>query len=84
LIRGLKIILLLALLASSTVPSGCGGGGAEVKSHTTTTTLGQQLIDLDTAYKQDVITEEQYNTAKKRLLTKKDRSHLLVGGCQID
>jgi hypothetical protein len=66
----LKIILLLALLASSTVPSGCGGGAAEVESHKTTTTLGQELMDLNKAYKQGVITEEQYNSAKKKLLEK--------------
>jgi hypothetical protein len=70
-IRALRIIQLVAFLAISTFPSGCGGGAAEVKSHTTTTTLCQELMDLDKAYKQGVITEEQYNTTKKKLLEKK-------------
>ena len=48
----------------------CGGGGAKVESTVTTQTLGQQLIDLDKAYKEGVITEKEYNKAKKALMEK--------------
>jgi len=48
----------------------CGGGGAKVDSTVTTQTLGQQLIDLDKAYKEGVITEKEYNKSKKALMEK--------------
>jgi hypothetical protein len=48
----------------------CGGGGAKVESSVSTQTLGQQLIDLDKAYKEGVITEKEYNKAKEGLLKK--------------
>ena len=48
----------------------CGGGGAKVESTVSTQTLGQQLIDLDKAYKEGVLTEKEYNKAKKALIEK--------------
>ena len=48
----------------------CGGGGAKVESTVSTQTLGQQLIDLDKAYKEGVITEKEYNKSKKALMEK--------------
>jgi hypothetical protein len=45
---------------------GCGGGGAQVKAKQTT--LGQELSDLDKAYKDGIITEKEYNKAKNDLL----------------
>ena len=49
---------------------GCCGGSKEVAvpSQTTTTTLGQELQDLDEAYKKGAITQEQYEAAKKKIL----------------
>jgi PBP1b-binding outer membrane lipoprotein LpoB len=35
---------------------------------TTTTTLGQELQDLEDAYKRGAMTEREYETAKKRLI----------------
>jgi uncharacterized membrane protein len=46
--------------------AGCGGGGAEVKQ--TSTTLGQELTDLQAAYEKGIITEKEYNKAKKEIL----------------
>ena len=48
----------------------CGGSKTEVKSEptTVTTTLGQELQDLEKAYKDGVITEKEYEKAKKRLI----------------
>jgi hypothetical protein len=47
---------------------GCGGGGAKVKTQITTTSLGQELSDLDEAYKQGIISDKEYDKAKKGLM----------------
>ena len=46
---------------------GCGGGGAELKQ--SNTTMGQQLIDLQSAYDRGIITEREYEKAKKEILS---------------
>lgn len=49
----------------------CGGGDTTtVESTTNTQTLGQQLIDLDNAYKQGAISEDEYKDLKEALLEK--------------
>lgn len=48
--------------------AGCGGGGAKTEVQATTTTKGQQLIDLKKAYDQGVITEDEYEKQKKKIL----------------
>ena len=48
----------------------CGGGGAKVESTVSTQTLGQQLIDLDKAYKEGVISEKEYKKSKEALMEK--------------
>ena len=50
------------------VGDACGGGGAKVESKTKTTTLGQELLDIDKAFKDGVITEKEYQKAKEALL----------------
>ena len=50
--------------------AGCGGGG----THTTvqqsnSQTLGKQLTDLDQAYKSGAITKDEYERARKKLLS---------------
>jgi hypothetical protein len=50
----------------------CGGGTkTDVVSETSITTLGQELQDLDKAYKDGIITEKEYNKAKEKLIKKK-------------
>ena len=54
--------------------TGCRGGGkAKVESTTTSTTLGQELMDLQKAYEQGIITEREYNRAKKKLLEQRGK-----------
>ena len=63
-----QALLLMVIVYLIIGLAGCGGGGAEVKSHSTTTTVGQELMDLESAYKKGVITEKEYNSAKKKIL----------------
>ena len=62
----LSVLLLVTLVTLA----GCGGGGAKVEASTstTTTTMGQELMDLDKAYKEGIIDEKQYDAAKKKIL----------------
>jgi hypothetical protein len=68
----MKIIRIFAfIILLGVVPSflGCGGGGAKIEA--TSTTVGQELTDLDKAYKDGLITEKQYNEQKKKILKRK-------------
>ena len=47
---------------------GCGGGGASVQQ--STVSLGQQLEDLQATREKGIITEKEYEKAKKELLKK--------------
>lgn len=47
---------------------GCAGGGTQVEQ--SNTTLGQELTDLQEAYEKGIITEREYERAKKELLRK--------------
>ena len=51
----------------------CGSGKKKTKPEptTVTTTLGQELQDLDKAYKDGIITEKEYEKAKKALIEKR-------------
>jgi uncharacterized lipoprotein YehR (DUF1307 family) len=60
-----RLFLLMVLVTISL--TGCGGGGATMEAQTTTT--GQQLIDLDKAYKDGIITEQEYEKKKKQILS---------------
>jgi len=52
------------------------GDGGETKTETIkeretkTTTLGKELIDLEKAYKQGIISQKEYDKAKKKLIDK--------------
>ncbi|MBW1960561.1 MAG: hypothetical protein JRJ04_03810 [Deltaproteobacteria bacterium] len=65
----MRIFAVVIVLAVGTTFLGCGGGGTNVQQ--STTTIGQELIDLDKAYKQGVITEKQYNEQKIKILKKR-------------
>jgi len=63
-----RILVVLTMLGFSIVSTGCGGGGAEIKA--TNTTMGQELQDIKQALDQGIITEKEYNRAKKDILKK--------------
>jgi hypothetical protein len=61
--------VLACLLLTSGALVGCGGGGATFQS-TGNKTLGQELQDLDASYQKGILTQDQYETAKKKLIKK--------------
>jgi len=65
-----KCCVLIAIVLVSVNFVACVGGKNDVKSEpsTVTTTLGQELLDLDKAYKDGIITQKEYEKAKKRLI----------------
>ena len=58
--------LLGAVLATPLLTGGC----VSSSKVTTTQGVGQQLLDLDKAYKDGVITQEQYEKLKKEIIRK--------------
>jgi len=66
--KRITIWMLVGLIAVSVALTACGGGGAKMESQTKTTTLGQELMDLEKAYKSGIITEKEYQKAKEQLL----------------
>jgi hypothetical protein len=68
----LKLFLLGVMMVFTLNLGGCCGGGGETKVITApaapTTTLGQELQDLEEAYKKGAITKEEYENAKKKLM----------------
>jgi len=70
--RRLRILAMIILIPFGAGLPGCGGGeGGEVKSKIRSTTVGQELIDLESAYKKGAITEKEYESLKKKILERK-------------
>ena len=63
-----RSIALAALCAASL--AACGGGAADVQTTTTTVSVGQQLIDLQTARNQGAISPQQYENLKNQLINR--------------
>ncbi|MBT8369063.1 MAG: DMAP1-binding domain-containing protein [Deltaproteobacteria bacterium] len=53
----------------------CGSNKTDEKSEPTTitTTLGQELQDLDKAYKDGIITEKEYEKAKQKIIEQRTK-----------
>ena len=68
--RFLRVCALVLIVLVSVNFAACGVGKTDVKSEpsTITTTLGQELQDLDKAYKDGIITQKEYEKTKKRLI----------------
>ena len=64
--KKMSMWVLTGVIILSLMATGCGGGGAKVQ--TTSGTLGQELMDLEKAYKQGTISEKEYKKAKENLL----------------
>jgi hypothetical protein len=64
-----RIRLFVLMLLVTISLAGCGGGGAKMEARTTTT--GQELIDLDKAYQQGLLTEKEYESKKKEIMKRK-------------
>jgi len=65
------IVSVMALVMLVVGPmAGCGGkkSSASPSTQVNTTTVGQELQDLDAAYKKGIITEKQYEAEKAKLL----------------
>jgi len=62
----IRIWMLAGMILSGAVVTGCGVGSARIEARSIT--IGQELIDLDAAYKQGVITEEEYAKIKSDIL----------------
>ncbi len=73
--RVISIILFPILISSILFLGGCGGGGAKVQASTTTTTttMGQELMDIDDARKKGILSEEEYNKAKKQIMERYEK-----------
>ena len=69
--KRLRVLAMIILIPFGAGLAGCGGGGPEVKSDVSTTTVGQELMDLQTAYKKGVITKEEYESTKEKILERK-------------
>lgn len=63
----LPSVVLIALSASLT---GCGS--STKVTNTNQTSVGQQLLDLDNARAQGIITEKEYNRLKKAVIKNND------------
>ena len=64
--KRMRLFALMLLMTFSL--TGCGGGGATMEAKTTTT--GQELLDLDKAYKAGLMTEKEYDKKKKEIMKK--------------
>jgi hypothetical protein len=68
--KSIYAILACMLLASGALAFlGCGGGGATFQA-ASNKTLGQELQDLDASYQKGILTHDQYESAKKKLIKK--------------
>jgi len=65
----LRVVTVFIFLTLGVGFVGCGGGGADIKS--TNTTVGQELMDLEKAYKDGIITEKEYKNTKEKILKRK-------------
>ncbi|MBL3676005.1 MAG: SHOCT domain-containing protein [Alphaproteobacteria bacterium] len=59
----------IALSLSLALPlAGCGGGGAKTQVSQSSATMGQELTDLKTARDQGLISDKEYERAKRDIL----------------
>ena len=64
----IKHILILSICA--VLLTACGGSENTIQNNTTT--MGQELMDLESSFEKGIITEKEYNRAKKDILKRYD------------
>jgi hypothetical protein len=63
-------VLACMLLLTSGALVGCGGGGTTYHQAASNKTLGEELQDLDASYQKGIITQDEYEATKKKLMKK--------------
>lgn len=71
--KKMSLLLVTTMVVGMLSLAGCGGGGAEVRTQTYTKTLGRELMDLHDSYEKKIISEKDYNEAKKKLLEQRTK-----------
>jgi uncharacterized membrane protein len=73
--KRLAVILFaaIAMMGVGVTLTGCGSTTKTEIKESPKTTLGQELIDLEEAYKKGVITESEYEKQKKALLKSRSK-----------
>jgi uncharacterized membrane protein len=71
--RLLRVCVIVMVIVLGVGFAGCRGGKAKVEATATTTTLGQELMDLQKAYEQGIITEKEYKEAKERIIKERTK-----------
>lgn len=71
--KKVSLLLVTVMIVGTLSFAGCGGGGAELRTQTYTKTLGRELMDLHDSYKKGIISEKDYNEAKKKLLEQRTK-----------
>lgn len=69
----LRVCVVIMVIVLGLGFAGCRGGKAKVEATTTTTTLGQELMDLQKAYEQGIITEKEYKQSKERIIKERTK-----------
>jgi hypothetical protein len=68
--RYLRICVLVVFVTVTVGLAGCGGG-TRVETSQTQTTIGQELMDLEKAHKEGIISDKEYDAQKKKILKRK-------------
>jgi len=66
--KNVKLMVAILLTLSFGALTACGGSDTKVTN--TSTTQGQELQDLKKSFDQGIITEKEYNKAKKDILNR--------------
>jgi hypothetical protein len=70
-IRLVRCGCVLGCLVATVSLVGCGGGGADVRSDIRATTVGQELLDLQRARDTGVISQEEFDRQRKKILERR-------------
>jgi len=65
--KRITVIAMVTLVIISFVLAGCGGSKTEIQQ-SPQTTLGQELMDLDKAHNEGIITDDEYKKKKKEIM----------------